>query len=197
MPKWNSFYLSLFCLNMLPMFATKIDEINQNAYLNPNKKEMATHSSTLAWKIPWVEEPDRLQSTRSQRMRHDWATFFLSKNHWLNLFTISDQSVHSSFASFFSSAPFLFALNATLEKSAVLFWYRIGSHAPIPPPAPARFRRACGWARRAWPHLCSWRSWTNTAHNGAAVADQPLSFPAERAGRWVSLTALDIDFIFL
>ena len=30
------------------MFATKIDEINQNAYLNPNKMEMATHSSTLA-----------------------------------------------------------------------------------------------------------------------------------------------------
>ena len=38
---------------------------------DPLKKEMATHSSILAWKIPWTEEPDRLQSVRSQRVRHD------------------------------------------------------------------------------------------------------------------------------
>ena len=38
---------------------------------DPLEKEMATHSSTLAWKIPWTEEPDRLQSTGSQRVRHD------------------------------------------------------------------------------------------------------------------------------
>ena len=35
---------------------------------------MACHSSTLAWKIPWTEEPGRLQSTGSRRVRHDWAT---------------------------------------------------------------------------------------------------------------------------
>ena len=35
---------------------------------------MATHSSTLAWKIPWMEEPGRLQSMGSRRIRHDWAT---------------------------------------------------------------------------------------------------------------------------
>ena len=35
---------------------------------------MATHSSILAWKIPWMEEPGRLQSMVSQRVRHDWAT---------------------------------------------------------------------------------------------------------------------------
>ena len=35
---------------------------------------METHSSTLAWKIPWMEEPGRLQSMGSQRVRHDWAT---------------------------------------------------------------------------------------------------------------------------
>ena len=37
----------------------------------PLEKEMAIHSSTLAWKIPWTEEPDRLQSVRSQRVGHD------------------------------------------------------------------------------------------------------------------------------
>ena len=43
-------------------------------------KEMATHSSTLAWKIPWTEEPGRLQSTGSQRVGHDWATLLLKKS---------------------------------------------------------------------------------------------------------------------
>ena len=37
---------------------------------------MATHSSTLAWKIPWVEEPGGLQSMGSRRVGHDWATHF-------------------------------------------------------------------------------------------------------------------------
>ena len=35
------------------------------------EKEMATHSSILAWKIPWMEKPVRLQSMRSQRVGHD------------------------------------------------------------------------------------------------------------------------------
>ena len=38
---------------------------------DPLEKEMATHSSTLAWKIPWTEEPDRLQSMGSKRVGHD------------------------------------------------------------------------------------------------------------------------------
>ena len=38
------------------------------------EKEMATHSSILAWKIPWIEEPGRLQSMGSQRVGHDLAT---------------------------------------------------------------------------------------------------------------------------
>ena len=41
---------------------------------DPLEKEMATHSSTLAWRIPWREEPGRLQSMGSQRVGHDWAT---------------------------------------------------------------------------------------------------------------------------
>ena len=37
----------------------------------PLEKEMATHASILAWKIPWAEDPGRLQSTGSQRVGHD------------------------------------------------------------------------------------------------------------------------------
>ena len=38
---------------------------------DPLEKEMAIHSSTLAWKIPWTEEPDGLQSMGLQRVGHD------------------------------------------------------------------------------------------------------------------------------
>ena len=40
---------------------------------DPLEKEMATHSSTIAWKIPWTEEPGRLQSMGSQTVGHDWV----------------------------------------------------------------------------------------------------------------------------
>ena len=41
---------------------------------DPLEKEMATHSSILAWEIPWTEEPVGLQSIGSQGVGHDWAT---------------------------------------------------------------------------------------------------------------------------
>ena len=44
------------------------------AYDTKMEKAMAPHSSTLAWKIPWMEEPGRLQSMRSLRAGQDWAT---------------------------------------------------------------------------------------------------------------------------
>ena len=52
---------------------------------DPLEKEMATHSSTLAWRIPWMEEPGGLQSTGQQRVGHDWATSLLLSlsSHWV------------------------------------------------------------------------------------------------------------------
>ena len=41
---------------------------------DPLEKGMATHSSILSWRTPWTEEPGRLQSMGSQRVRHDWVT---------------------------------------------------------------------------------------------------------------------------
>ena len=49
-------------------------QVRSLGWEDPLEKEMATHSSTLAWKIPWMEEPGRLQSMWSQRVRYDWAT---------------------------------------------------------------------------------------------------------------------------
>ena len=42
--------------------------------ISTSEKAMAPHSSTLAWKIPWMEEPGRLQSMGSLRVKQDWAT---------------------------------------------------------------------------------------------------------------------------
>ena len=47
---------------------TWVQSLGQEDHL---EKEMATHSSTLAWKIPWMEEPGRLQSMGSQTVGHD------------------------------------------------------------------------------------------------------------------------------
>ena len=75
-PTWmvhNPFYMLLiqFCSILLKIFASIF------YYL---EKEMATHSSVPAWKIPWMGEPGRLQSMGSQRVAHSWVTslsFFL------------------------------------------------------------------------------------------------------------------------
>ena len=42
-------------------------------WIDPLEKEMATHSSILAWEIPWTEEPGKLTSTRSQSLGHNWG----------------------------------------------------------------------------------------------------------------------------
>ena len=50
------------------MWETQIQSLG---WEDPLEKEMATHSSTLAWQIPWTEKPGRLQSLGSQRVGHD------------------------------------------------------------------------------------------------------------------------------
>ena len=50
------------------MWETQIQSLG---WEDPLEKEMAIHSSTIAWKIPWTEDPGRLQSMGSQRVGHD------------------------------------------------------------------------------------------------------------------------------
>ena len=50
---------------------TQLSDFTFTFHFHALEKEMATHSSTLAWKIPWMEEPGRLQSMGSQRVGHD------------------------------------------------------------------------------------------------------------------------------
>ena len=54
---------------------------------------MATHSRAPAWKIPWMEEPGRLQSMGSQRVRHNWTT---SLSFFLEFLLEKEMAIHSS-----------------------------------------------------------------------------------------------------
>ena len=54
--------------NLPAMQGTRVQSLG---WEDPLKKEMATHFSILAWRIPWTEEPGGLQSVGSQRVRHD------------------------------------------------------------------------------------------------------------------------------
>ena len=62
---------------LLTMRETQVHSLGWEDLL---EKEIATHSSILAWKIPWADDPDRLQSMGSQRVRHDFVT---SQLHFL------------------------------------------------------------------------------------------------------------------
>ena len=57
--------------NLPAMQETWVPSLDQE---DPLEREMATHSNVLAWRIPWTEEPDGLQSMESQRVRQDWVT---------------------------------------------------------------------------------------------------------------------------
>ena len=68
----------LFCtINLQPLPSRKrivSGHLNSKQLTTVLEKAMAPHSSPLAWRIPWMEEPGGLQSMRSLRVRHDWAT---------------------------------------------------------------------------------------------------------------------------
>ena len=102
---------------------------------------MATHSSNLAWKIPWTEEPGRLQSLELQRVWHDWATITINYSHYFyirfldiihfiaeSLPAFTNLSLSPPFpvlSSHFSTLYFynfdFFGLNSTYKEYHVLF----------------------------------------------------------------------------
>ena len=65
-------------------YGSSISSFLRNIHTVLLEKAMATHSSTLAWKIPWTEKPGRLQSMGLRGVRHDWATSLslFSFMHW-------------------------------------------------------------------------------------------------------------------
>jgi len=68
---WGASLVAQTMKNLPAMQETWVWSLGQK---DPLEKGMAIHSSILAWRIPWTEEPGGLQSMGSQRVRHDWAT---------------------------------------------------------------------------------------------------------------------------
>ena len=60
-----------------PLPAMRETWVQSLGWEDPLEKEMATHSSTLAWKIPWTEEPGRLQSMGLQTVRDDCVYIYI------------------------------------------------------------------------------------------------------------------------
>ena len=87
----RAFWVAQMVKNLPAIQEIRVRSLGQE---DPLEKEMETHLSILAWKIPWTEEPGRLQKMESRRVRHHWATntsfFFLwTSKHllisWLQL----------------------------------------------------------------------------------------------------------------
>ena len=70
-PAFKQVRASLVAQMVKRLSATWETQVQSLSWEDPLEKEMATHSSTLAWKIPWKEEPGKLQSMGSQRVGHD------------------------------------------------------------------------------------------------------------------------------
>ena len=89
---------------------------------DPLKKEMATHPSILAWKIPWTEEPGGLQSTGLQRVRQDWAiSLSLSYTIWTLSFHEEFQPVSKTLRNLYAGQE------ATVRTGhGTTDWFQIG-----------------------------------------------------------------------
>ena len=88
---WTNYELPSTAKHLPAMRKTWVRSLGQE---DPLEKEMATHSSTLSWKISGTEEHGRLPSTGSQRVGHDWATSLHLCNY---IFTFLYSSIYWEF----------------------------------------------------------------------------------------------------
>ena len=88
---WQTSLVAQTVMHLPTMQETRVRSLG---WEDPLEKEMEIHSSTIAWKIPWTEEPGRLQSTGSQRVGHDrvkWVSYILSESllfNWISVFVV-------------------------------------------------------------------------------------------------------------
>ena len=123
-PEFAQTRTSLVAQMVKCLSTTRETRVRTLGWEDPLGKEMAIHSRTIAWKIPWTEEPGRLQPMGSQRVGHDWATSLHSTSlhfaqthvHW-----VSD-AIHPSHPLFSPSLP----LNLAQHQS--LFQWVYSSH---------------------------------------------------------------------
>ena len=103
------FLVAQMIKNLPAMQETQVQSLG---WKDPLEKGMTTHSSILAWRIPWTEEPSGLQSMGLQRVGHNWVT-----NTCFLVFPISanDMAVHSCYLNKFKSHPSFFFSHSTSD----------------------------------------------------------------------------------
>ena len=70
---WTLTNASPYAVHGVAKSQTRLSDFTFTFHFHALENEMATHSSVLAWRIPWMEKPGRLQSMGSHRVRHDWS----------------------------------------------------------------------------------------------------------------------------
>ena len=127
---------------------------------HPLEKEMSTYSSTLAWKIPWMEVPGRLQSIGLQRVGHDWTT------------SLSLSFIH--FTSFFQDSSCKWLEKAMAPHSSTLAWKIPWTEEPgrLQSMGSLRVRHDWGTSLSLFTFM-QWRKWQPT----------PVFLPGESQGR--------------
>ena len=93
---WVTLGLPWWCRQCKASAAMQESWVWSLGWEDPLEKGMATHSSILAWRTPWTEEPGGLPPVRSQRVRHNWETFTFTSFHSSNIkwytYTLNKQS---------------------------------------------------------------------------------------------------------
>ena len=103
--------------NLPAMGETQVQSLGQE---DPLQRATATHSTNLAWRIPWIEEPGKLQPLGSQRVRHDWVTNSFT---FIFLRTIYTQTQHPAKLGFTNSLTPIYGpswSSSTLGKECLM-----------------------------------------------------------------------------
>ena len=111
----------------------------------PLEKGMASHSGTLAWEIPWTVEPGGLQSTGSERIRHDRAHTHIKSQLSIRQFSLKASSI----------------ILTTLWDMLSFPFYRWGDTKPVKDKSGQAWHKAFDFSELV-PHCCPWSLWTLT-----------------------------------
>ena len=116
---------SLVAQKVKSLLAIQETQVRSLVWEDPLEKDMATHSSILAWRIPWIEKSDRLQSMGSQRVRNNWVTNTHTHTHTHThtyLLLISRRTIFTQVAVWLFLESDLFLLNGYYSESHEKRW---------------------------------------------------------------------------
>ena len=122
------------------LLAVQETRVRSLGWENPLENEMATHSSILAWEIPWTEESGRLQSIGLQRVGHDWATLLFIRGILENYYMTEEKYVWNAEYTFTISFPVIkfnvsynsiqaeLVMNHSIQKSNFVSHYKVNNY---------------------------------------------------------------------